>query len=128
MILVRCDDFDDAIQTSLVQSLLENPKINENSSLGYCLTQEQIMMFLVNFCGYSMAESDLVRRAIAKKGGTEQFIPEIKRRFIDFTTNKFKITEEYASEIIEPLTKIILDAQSYGFSDNHNFPYFRDFS
>ena len=92
-------------------------------SLGYCLVQEQIMMFLVNFCGYSMAESDTVRRAIAKKGGTEQYIPEITRRFIEYSTSNFDITTEKAKEIIIPFTDVIISAQNYGFSENHNFPY-----
>lgn len=92
-------------------------------SLGYCLVQEQIMMFLVKFCGYSMAESDLVRRAIAKKGGTEQYIPEIKRRFIEFSTTNFNLSLEGAEKIILPFIDVIISAQNYGFSDNHNFPY-----
>jgi DNA polymerase-3 subunit alpha len=41
--------------------------------------QEPIMQFLVKFCGYSSAESDNVRRGIAKKKGTEQLLPEIER-------------------------------------------------
>ena len=92
-------------------------------SLGYCLLQEQIMMFLVKFCGYSMAESDLVRRSISKKGGTEQYIPEITRRFIEYSTSNFDITKEKAEEIIIPFTDVIISAQNYGFSDNHNLPY-----
>lgn len=92
-------------------------------SLGYCLVQEQIMMFLCKFCGYSMAESDLVRRAIAKKGGTEQYIEEITQRFIQYTNKNFNLSKEKAEEIIIPFTKVIIDAQRYGFSENHNFPY-----
>ena len=33
-------------------------------TLGYVLLQEQIMEFLVKFCGYTQAESDTIRRAI----------------------------------------------------------------
>lgn len=92
-------------------------------SLGYCLVQEQIMMFLVKFCGFSMVESDLVRRAIAKKGGTEQYIEDIKMRFIDYTHKHYNIPNDKAKEIIEPFIDVIISAQRYGFSDNHNFPY-----
>ena len=35
-------------------------------TLGYVLLQEQIMEFLVKFCGYTQAESDTIRRAIGK--------------------------------------------------------------
>lgn len=92
-------------------------------TLGYCLLQEQIMLFLVKFCGYSMAESDTVRRGIAKKGGTELFIPEIKRRFLEYTPKKYNISLELAEKVIEPFLQIILDANGYGFSKNHNTPY-----
>ena len=34
---------------------------------GHVAMQETIMQFLVKFCGYSNAESDIVRRGIAKK-------------------------------------------------------------
>ena len=92
-------------------------------SLGYCLVQEQIMMFLVKFCGFSMAESDLVRRAIAKKYGTEQYIEDIKTRFIKYTYENYNLPNEEAEQIIIPFIDVIISAQRYGFSDNHNFPY-----
>ena len=52
---------------------------------GRITMQEDIMRFLVKFCGYSDAESDTVRRGIAKKYGTEKFIDEIHDRFISYS-------------------------------------------
>ena len=51
---------------------------------GRIAMQETIMQFLVKFCGYSAAESDNVRRAIAKKKGTETLLPEIEERFVAY--------------------------------------------
>ena len=94
-----------------------------SDTLGYVLLQEQIMKFLTDYCGYSGAESDSVRRMIAKKGGTESAIPEIKRRFKEYSIPKYNLTEEKADEIIEPIIDTILNASLYSFSKNHNKPY-----
>lgn len=90
---------------------------------GRIAMQETIMMFLVKFCGYSAAESDTVRRGIAKKKGTEQLLPEIERRFIEFTTKNYNLSEEHAGQIIKAFIQIILDASAYAFSWNHSDSY-----
>ena len=94
-----------------------------SDTLGYLLYQEQIMMFLVKFCGYSMSESDSVRRAIGKKLGTEDLIPEIEKRFIDTSTKQYHLSNKKAEEIVKPFIQVILNASSYGFSLNHSLPY-----
>lgn len=94
-----------------------------SNTMNYLTYQEQIMMFLVNFCGYSMAESDSVRRAIGKKLGTEDLLPEIERRFIETVNIKYNVPKEKAIEIVKPFIQVILDASSYGFSLNHSQPY-----
>ena len=90
---------------------------------GRVCMQETIMQFLVKFCGYSNAESDNVRRGIAKKKGTEQLLPEIERRFIEYSSTHYDITKERCQEVIKPFLQIILDASSYGFSWNHSDAY-----
>lgn len=90
---------------------------------GRIAMQETIMQFLVKFCGYSAAESDTVRRAIAKKKGTETLLPEIERRFIEFCTANYDMDEERCNSIIKPFIQIILDASAYGFSWNHSDAY-----
>lgn len=91
--------------------------------MGRVCMQETIMQFLVKFCGYSQAESDNVRRAIAKKKGTETLLPEIERRFIEYSSNHYNITAERCCDVIKPFLKIIEDASSYGFSWNHSDSY-----
>jgi len=90
---------------------------------GRIAMQETIMQFLVKFCGYSAAESDNVRRAIAKKKGTETLLPEIERRFIAFCIEHYDMTEQQCEDIIKPFLQIILDASAYGFSWNHSDAY-----
>lgn len=90
---------------------------------GRIAMQETIMQFLVRFCGYSDAESDNVRRAIAKKKGTEKLLPEIEKRFIEFAPQHYNITAEKCAEVIKPFIQIILDASAYSFSWNHAIPY-----
>lgn len=90
---------------------------------GHVCMQETIMQFLVKFCGYSQAESDTVRRMIAKKKGTETAIPEIERRFIEYTSVNYNIPVEKCAEVIKPFLQVILDASSYGFSWNHSDAY-----
>lgn len=90
---------------------------------GRIAMQETIMQFLVKFCGYSAAESDTVRRAIAKKKGTERLLPEIEERFIDYSSTHYDITREKCAEVIKPFIQVILDASSYAFSWNHSDAY-----
>lgn len=90
---------------------------------GRLAMQETIMQFLVRFCGYSDAESDSVRRGIAKKYGTEKLLPEIESRFIEYAPKNYNITEDKCKEVIKPFLQAILDASAYSFSWNHAQPY-----
>lgn len=90
---------------------------------GRIAMQETIMQFLVKFCGYSNAESDNVRRGIAKKKGTEKLIPEIKERFISYTSEHYGLSMEKCEEVIVPFIQVILDASDYAFSWNHSDSY-----
>ena len=81
------------------------------------------MRFLVRFCGYSAAESDNVRRGIAKKKGTETLLPEIERRFTEHCGAEFGMSPEQCERIIKPFLQVILDASSYAFSWNHSDSY-----
>lgn len=92
-------------------------------TMGRVTMQEDIMQFLVKFCGYSDAESDIVRRGIAKKYGTEKFLPEIESRFIEYSSTTYGESKEKCAEIIKPFLKIILAASAYSFSWNHSDSY-----
>lgn len=90
---------------------------------GYVAYQERIMQFLSKFAGYSDSESDIVRRAIAKKKGTETLLPEIESRFMDYAPKHLSLSTEKAASVIKDFLQVILDASSYGFSENHSKPY-----
>lgn len=90
---------------------------------GRIAMQETIMQFLVKFCGYSAAESDTVRRGIAKKKGTETLLPEIEERFITNCTVEYGMSEDECKKVIRPFLQVILDASSYAFSWNHSDAY-----
>ncbi|NBI30984.1 hypothetical protein ERL59_18700 [Chengkuizengella sp. YPA3-1-1] len=91
------------------------------NTLGYLVYQEQIMNWLVEFCGYSMSEADTVRRGIAKKGGTEKLLPDIKKGFIEYMKKNYD--EKNPESILNPFIQVIKDASDYGFSVNHSDPY-----
>lgn len=90
------------------------------STLGWVVWQEQVMDFLVQFCGYSKGESDIIRRAIAKKKNVEQYLEEIKTRFID--TQK-DLERSKAEHIIDTFLQVVYDASDYLFSLNHSTAY-----
>ena len=92
-------------------------------TFGRITMQEDIMKFLVRFCGYSDAESDTVRRGIAKKGGTEKFIPEIHDRFLSYSSEVYGQSTEKLEEIFPPIKQGIIDATRYAFSWNHSDAY-----
>jgi len=89
----------------------------------YCIFQEQIMLFLEKFCHYDGAQSDSIRRAISKKGGTDKFLPEIKSEFMKHFLQDYDTTVEEAEKAIDKFLLIIDNAKDYGFSINHSTPY-----
>jgi DNA polymerase III subunit alpha len=99
--------------------------LNESlkDTMGYLVYQEQIMNFLTDFANHTGAESDSVRRGLAKKEGTEQFLPKIEEGFISYMVEHYGETEEHAREILQKFLKVIDDASAYGFSVNHSSPY-----
>lgn len=102
-----------------------NKEVNEflSDTLNYCIYQEQIMRFLNKFCGYSEAESDLVRRRIGKKGNTEELVPEIETRFMEYMHQHYNYTDEELQKTIDTFIDIVKASQDYSFSKNHSQPY-----
>ena len=94
-----------------------------SSTMGYLVYQCQILDFLHLFCGYTMGEADVIRRGFAKKTGTEQFIPDIKKGFIKTMKDKYNVSEEESERLVVDFIKVIEDASSYLFSLNHSEPY-----
>lgn len=92
-------------------------------TFGRITMQEDIMQFCKNFCGYSDAESDNVRRGIAKKKGTAGLVEEMHHRFVQYSGERFGVPAEKLEEIFPPIKQGILDASDYAFSWNHSDSY-----
>lgn len=85
--------------------------------------QEQIIEFLNRFCGFTMGEADMVRRGLAKKVGTEQFLPKIESGFIKTMREHHSVDESTSKELIKSFLEVIKSASDYGFSLNHSIAY-----
>ena len=92
-------------------------------TLGRITMQEDIMRFCKQFCGYSDAESDTVRRAVSKKVGTENLLGEIHDRFLSYSHETYGVDEALLEKIFPPIKQGILDASDYAFSWNHSDAY-----
>ena len=92
-------------------------------TFGRVTMQEDIMRFCKQFCGYGDAESDNVRRAIAKKKGTANLLDELHDRFLDYSNKTYGVDKAKLEEIFPPIKQGILDASSYAFSWNHSDSY-----
>ncbi|MET3505446.1 DNA polymerase III subunit alpha [Halalkalibacter oceani] len=94
-----------------------------SDTLGYLVYQEQIMQWLTEFCGFHPADSDSVRRGLAKKSGTEEFLPNIREGFVRSMKENYDLKNEEAEQILDYFIKVIKNASDYGFSLNHSKPY-----
>ena len=92
-------------------------------TLGFLVYQEQIIEFLHKFCGYTMGEADVVRRAFAKKTGTEKHIPRIEKGFCETMLKDYNMPIEQSSKIVKDFLQVIEDASNYLYSKNHSDPY-----
>lgn len=107
-----------------------------SNTFGFLCFQEQIISFLHLYCGFTMGEGDIVRRGIAKKVGTEKYIPIIKdggyirddkkhyiKGYIATMKERYGIDEKKSEKDIVAFIKVIEDASAYLFSLNHSQPY-----
>lgn len=94
-------------------------------TLGYLVYQEQQTAFLEEFCGWSTAQADLIRRGIGKKDHKimDEEVPKIKPSFIKTMVEKYGDTEEHATEVADSFVQVFLDSVNYGFSINHASAY-----
>lgn len=102
-----------------------HPILNEffSDTMGFCTYQEGLLAFLHKFCGFTMGQADMVRRGLAKKIGTEEFIPQIKDGFIKTMQEQYNVQPEQSGKLIESFLQVVLDSADYLFSYNHSLPY-----
>ena len=85
---------------------------------GIILYQEQIIAILGKIGGYSLAESDIIRRAISKK--KESVINAEKEKFINGAIGK-----GYDRSVATLIYDLIVKFASYGFNKAHSVAYAR---
>ena len=83
---------------------------------GILIYQEQIMAILAKVANYSLAEADLVRRAISKK--KESIISDEKDKFINKSVNN-----GYSKDIAIRIYDSIAKFACYGFNKSHSVAY-----
>lgn len=115
--------YDSAVNGDITQTGVKDIDDLLSSELNRCLFQEDIMSFVMQFCGYNFIQADKLRKIIGKKLGTKEQIPIVKKAFEDNAKVKYNLTDEKSDEIIEPILQCILDATRYSFSKNHAYAY-----
>lgn len=95
------------------------------STLGYLVYQEQQTQWLVDYCGWTTAHADLIRRGIGKKDQKvmDEEVPKIKPTFIKTMVERYGDTKEHAEEVADSFIQVFMDAVNYGFSINHSLAY-----
>jgi DNA polymerase-3 subunit alpha len=84
---------------------------------GVMIYQEQVMAAASKLAGYSLAQADLLRRAMGKKD--KEKMAKERRNFIDGCAHTNKITEKKANAIFDLLEKFA----GYGFNKSHSAAY-----
>jgi len=83
---------------------------------GIIVYQEQVMMIVSSLAGFSLAQADILRRAIGKK--TPEIMEQHKKAFID-GASKNKIDRRIAEKIFN----LIEHFAGYGFNKSHSAAY-----
>ncbi len=94
-------------------------------TLGQLVYQEQLIQFLVEFCGRSAGDADVLRRAVGHKikSVIDEEVPKIHKDFINTMVTKYNDSPEHAEKIADDFIQVFMDAANYGFSINHSMAY-----
>jgi len=84
---------------------------------GIIVYQEQVMQIANEIAGFSLAEADIMRRAMGKK--IKKLMDELKIKFIEGAKNKNNIEPEIGKQIYELIEKFA----EYGFNKSHSTAY-----
>ena len=84
---------------------------------GIIVYQEQVMQIANEIAGFSLAEADIMRRAMGKK--IKKLMDELKIKFIEGPKKKNNIEPEIGKQIYELIEKFA----EYGFNKSHSTAY-----
>ena len=96
-----------------------HPKLEETlrETYGVIVYQEQVMRIASDIAGFTLAEADLMRRAMGKKD--KAAMAGQKNKFIDGAKKTNAISQKLAEEIYDLIEKFA----SYGFNKSHSVAY-----
>ncbi len=86
-------------------------------TLGIIIYQEQVMKIAQDFAGYTLAEADLLRRAMGKK--IKEEMDAQRNIFIEGAKKKHNVEQNMASEVFDIVEKFA----GYGFNKSHAAAY-----
>src|SRR5438094_6413086 len=103
----------------LMKIRYEHPLLEEicAETYGVMIYQEQVMAAASRLAGYSLAQGDLLRRAMGKKD--KEKMAKERRNFIEGCARTNKIPEKKANAIFDLLEKFA----GYGFNKSHSAAY-----
>ena len=113
------DNIDEFIRRKQTNDFKYPHKVLEpilKSTYGIIVYQEQIMKIAQAIAGYSLAEADILRRAVSKKDA--HMLQDLANDFINKSVSK-GYTRELAKEIYD----LILKFANYGFNRSHSVAY-----
>ena len=84
---------------------------------GIIVYQEQVMQIANEIAGFSLAEADIMRRAMGKK--IKKLMDELRIKFLEGAQRKHKISKTKANSIYELIEKFA----EYGFNKSHSTAY-----
>ena len=96
-----------------------HPKMEETlrETYGVIVYQEQVMRIASDIAGYTLAEADLMRRAMGKKD--KAAMASQKNKFVDGAKKTNNISQKLGEEIYDLIEKFA----SYGFNKSHSVAY-----
>lgn len=95
-----------------------HPKLEPilKSTYGICVYQEQLMQIAQHLAGFSLAEADILRKAVGKK--IKDLLDSQEQKFIEGCAKN-----EVPKKTAEQIWKWILPFASYGFNKSHSCAY-----
>jgi len=115
------DNIDDFIARKHGKKKIEYPHPVMESILketyGIIVYQEQVMQVAHEVAGFTLAEADIMRRAMGKK--IKKLMEELKVKFIEGAEKKHSIPKKKGKEIYELIEKFA----QYGFNKSHSTAY-----
>jgi DNA polymerase-3 subunit alpha len=88
-----------------------------NKTYGIIVYQEQVMQLVQTLAGFTLAQSDVMRRAMGKKD--EKSMAEQRSKFVEGAKQHAGIEERLATEIFDLIQKFA----AYGFNKSHSAAY-----